>query len=490
MNINEPISKENKLSFGISGIGRNISYSVVTQSMLLFLGLQMGLSQSQLIIATVIIVAARLFDAFTDPVVGLIVDNTRTKWGKSKPWILIGGIGCVIFFCLLFIDVGLRDTPYLVFFTIIYLLWGIAYTFNDTSYWGILPALTVDRVQRQKLTTFTNIFAGLGMFLAIIVPPFLISPDVLGVQNGFFVVAIITSVIFIASQVLVLVGVKPKYNAITDSSKQEKLSLKEVFRSIGKNKMLLIVTVALTLYQVGYFITNGLGLPYFWFNMGDYGGSGFMIFGAVLGVAQAAGLLTYNVLAKKYSRKTIYAFSMILMAVGYAMFFLIGQDFVLPANIVLVGIAGLLAFYAQALILVMLMVMMSETVEYGQYVSGIRTETTVFAVRTLIAKFAGAVQTGVVTAVWILSGVYNMILDIQAMERDRTAETEVIRDNISKVMAGDPAIEWWIKIAMIVVPMILMGASYVVYKKWYTLDEAKYDSMIAELAEREGGDTP
>jgi len=103
----------------------------------------------------------------------VIVDNTKTKYGKFKPWIAFGAFVSGIITILLFTDFGLTGTAFIVVFGILYLLWGITYTTNDIPYWSMLPALSMDQKEREKIGSFAKICANVGLFTVVagIVPP-------------------------------------------------------------------------------------------------------------------------------------------------------------------------------------------------------------------------------------------------------------------------------------------------------------------------------
>ena len=122
---------------------------------------------------SVIIVLCRVWDAVNDPMMGTIISNTRTRFGKYRPWVLIGCIANLIFFIGLFtirIDVGSNiDTLgwwNVAILGICYLLWGMSFTMNDVSYWSLLPVLSEDKKERDTLTTMVSIFASVGSFVA------------------------------------------------------------------------------------------------------------------------------------------------------------------------------------------------------------------------------------------------------------------------------------------------------------------------------------
>ena len=135
----EKTSKRNRFTYGLGTVGRDMVYTMISMYLMFYLTDVLNLDTKVLWWVTAIILGARIFDALNDPVMGVIVDNTHTKWGKYKPWILTGIIAAGILTILLFVDFGLEGTSYIVVFGVLYVLWGITYTMNDIAYWSMMP---------------------------------------------------------------------------------------------------------------------------------------------------------------------------------------------------------------------------------------------------------------------------------------------------------------------------------------------------------------
>jgi len=118
--------KRNKFAFGMGTIGRDMVYSMVSMYLIVFITEVVGVTDSVLITITTIMMAARIFDAFNDPIMGVIVDNTRSRFGKYKPWMTVGVFFSSIVAIFLFMDMNLTGSSYIVYFTVFYLLWGIS----------------------------------------------------------------------------------------------------------------------------------------------------------------------------------------------------------------------------------------------------------------------------------------------------------------------------------------------------------------------------
>ena len=159
------IKKRNLLMFPLGTVGRDMMYNLVTSYLLTFVLFTHQLSAAQLTAITVIMVAARVFDALNDPIMGNIIERTRTKWGKFKPWLAIGILLTSVVIYLAF-NVQLQGWAFVVFFGIIYFMYSITYTMHDIAYWGMVPALSSDADTRNQYTSRATLFAGIGGMLA------------------------------------------------------------------------------------------------------------------------------------------------------------------------------------------------------------------------------------------------------------------------------------------------------------------------------------
>lgn len=162
----DKIMKRNKYCFGLGTVGRDAMYSLVSMYLITYLTEVVGLSDGSLAILGTLMVIFRVFDALNDPVMGTIVDNTKTRWGKFKPWILFGMFTSGILAVLLFSDPGLGEGGYVAFIAVVYLLWGMAYTTNDISYWSLMPAISKDQKVREGVGAVARICANVGTLVS------------------------------------------------------------------------------------------------------------------------------------------------------------------------------------------------------------------------------------------------------------------------------------------------------------------------------------
>ena len=445
---------KNRYTFGLGTIGRDMLYSLISMYLIFYLTDIVELPNAVLWWVTAIIMGARIFDALNDPIMGVIVDNTRTKWGKFKPWIAIGAIASGLFTVLLFTDFGLTGMEYVPLFAVLYLLWGISWTANDISYWSMLPALSMNQKEREKIGAFARICANVGLFVVVagIVPITTAIGDATGsMKSAYFIFTIIIVIIMILGQSITIFGVNESKNVF---KQEKKTTLKGMVRAIFKNDQLLYTAIAMALFMIGYVTTTGFGLYYFKYAFGDEGM--YSIFAIVLGVAQISALLVFPFFSKRFDRKKLYTGATAFVFAGYILFFFS------PMNMIFIGVSGLLIFLGQAFIQLLMLMFLADTVEYGQWKLGKRNESVTFALQPFINKMGGAVASGIVGATVIISGI-----------NDAKTAADVTQGGLLTM-----------KIAMFILPLIFILAGYLIYRFKYKIDQKMYKQILADLEER------
>ncbi|HRR35978.1 MAG TPA: MFS transporter, partial [Clostridia bacterium] len=177
---NDKIFNRNKWFYSLGGIGRDMAYQLFSAYLLTYVMFTKTLTNAQFAAISIIMVICRIFDALNDPVMGGIIENTRMKWGKFKPWIVIGALTNAVVMVIYFSS-PLEGWPFVIFFACMYLLFDITFTMNDIGYWAMLPSLAKDQKQRATLTSMANLFASIGAIIAFATIPILTNgPNAIG----------------------------------------------------------------------------------------------------------------------------------------------------------------------------------------------------------------------------------------------------------------------------------------------------------------------
>ena len=458
---------KNKICFGLGTVGRDALYSLVSMYLLVHLTDVVKFTDKNLGIIGIMLTLFGVFDAIIDPFVGAIVDNTKTRWGKFKPWIFIGMIGTAVLTVLMFHNFDMDETSHIILLAITYLLFSIFFSLNDISYWSLMPAISKDQKVREGVGAFARICANVGMFAMVLI--YLSVPDLFSVlglnaRDSYFIFAIIVAIIMIVFQSITLIGVKEDR---TNLEKTDRTTIKDLFRALFKNDQLLVTAISMALFMIGYCTTTGFGTYYFKYAYKNE--NMYMIFAAVLAVAQLTALSVFPLFRKKFTRKQLYTGSMIAVAVSYILFFLSFEW--MP----LIVIAGLGLFFAQAFIQLLMLLFLADAVEYGEWKLGKRNEAASFAVQPFINQFGGAISKGIVSFTLIISGI-NAIA--QSLPGDKDLDAEYILNN-----TPDSAI-WIMTLSMMILPLICILIGFVLYNKKFKIDEKMYEQICKDLERR------
>ena len=380
------LDRRNKYFFGLGTIGRDMFYAFEANALLYFLSNILSLPIHVFAAVSLVLSVLRIADALNDPITGLVIDNIHTKWGKFKPAILVGGVVSVIFYLILFGNVG-TGTAYVIFFAVAYVLWDISYGINDIAYWTLLPALTQDQKQRENYGAFARICANIGMYI-IMVGWQPITAALGNTPKAWMTVAVAVSVIYLAGLCFPLFGVKENREIKED---EEKFTIRDMWNAITKNDQLMWTTLAMALFMVGYCTTTGFATYYMQYLYGD--------------------INMYAILA------------------AVCMF-------------------------------------LADTIEYGQWKLGRRSESITFSIQPLVNKIGGALSTGLISVSIMLAGIKTKGSDTAAAAIDASGKLTI-------------------KLAMLAIPLVLIVAGYVIYLRKYKISKEFYDKMLADLKARE-----
>ena len=447
------LSKRNLWGYSMGGIGRDMTYTLVNTFLTLFILATKKLSNADYAAVGVIFIVCRIFDGLNDPIMGMLIEKTRTKFGKFKPWILAGMFTNIIIVLLLFF-VPLYGTGYVVFFGFMYLLWGVTYTMNDISYWGMMPSLTSNAEDRNNLATIANVGAGLGMGLCLILIPVLTAGDfALGgnTETAYRIFALVICSIFAGCQIMTCCVVQEKplpplteeEIAEKEAKKAEKEARKQMskeqkaeariakkvakaeakandtkkanplvamFKVLFGNDQVLVTAGSMLLYNIGSAVMNALVTYWVYLKYG-YNGMLVTVFTALTGVSMAIVVL-YPIISKKLTRKQLMKVCFGAICAGYIIMLTLAlathtldlsngkeigilRDLLnlnLEQTALFVGIAlfGAIASFGQALFYQVLTISMTNTIEYNDLKFGSRDEGFIFSVRPFMAKMGSS----------------------------------------------------------------------------------------------------
>lgn len=257
------LSKKETISYGIGAVGKDMVYMFSASYILYYYQDILGVSA---IAMGMILLAARVFDAFNDPIMGIIVAKTRTRWGKFRPWLFIGTLLNAIVLYLMFAAPPALDGSGLVAYAAVtYILWGVTYTMMDIPYWSMIPAFTKAGKERENLSTLARSCAGAGSaIITIVTMKCVVALGGGNEQTGFKYFALIIAVMFFVFTLLMCINIKEKSTVDVEAP-----SVGQMFKALVQNDQAVAVVVTIVLINTAVYITSNLVIYFFKYDFGS-----------------------------------------------------------------------------------------------------------------------------------------------------------------------------------------------------------------------------
>lgn len=495
-------TKKELVGYLVGMFGQNLIYNIVATGLYFYFQNVICLPAMAL---GWIMTIARIWDAVNDPMMGTIVDKTRSKWGKCRPYLIIfpGIIGLVTILCFINGNYAEASTTMqrvmiVAWAAISYIAWGMVFTVCDIPLWGITSLMTEDENDRSKILGLARMVAGVGGIGVLIVQ---VAQALAGVFDGDMQKAfIVTAVIFtvIASVLFEFAGVFTRERV---EHSEKRYGFKENFQIMFGNKpfrqilisgilrspIQLLMIVAMTL--VTYYYANGNIMNILMYNEdGSFAGINFKI---LIGLGSvAAGLFVGQFVAmgitpsliKKFEKKTLYNFYSIAGAVPFALIYvcykLSGGDLTTTAWSIAIGICMLLASASFGGINVLQSVMIADCVDYEEYTNGVRTDGVFFSGQSFITKLSAGIATIISSVVYSIVGYSGANVDALNKAIEKGAS---FIDYDGGTGAGKYAAAMFFLIS--IPPAIGMLLSALPTLK-YALSDKEHKKILAELVEK------
>lgn len=456
-----------RIAYACGTFGHDVFYAMLATYFMIFVTSNLFNSgnashdQYMIGIVTTIILVLRIAELFVDPFIGNIIDKTKTRWGRFKPWVIVGAFVAAITLAFLFTDFGglalTNPTLYLILFAIVYFIMDIFYSAKDVAIWSMIPALSFDSHEREITATVARIGSVFGANLVtVIVMPVVLYFSVnqnggAGDPTGWFAFACIGGGIATLGAIILGIGTKEQESALRENKTDT--SAKDVFKVLTQNDQLLWTAIAYLVYGIGINIVNNFNLYYFIYVIGDATKfSGLGVINTIIGLLAVAA---FPVLTTKFSRRKLFFASIAIMTVALVIYAMSGTNVYLA----LFG-AGLFAL-PQPLVFLVVLMTITDSVEYGQLKLGHRDEAVCLCVRPLVDKFAGAVSSGIIglVAIWV------------GMTGGASA-ADITQENL-----------FHFQLVMFAAPIVLMIIASFIYRAKVTLTEAEHARIVAKLEE-------
>ena len=420
---------------------------------------------------------------------GNIIENTRSKWGKFKPWLLIGILLTSVVVYMVF-STNLRGWSFIALFGVFYFSFSIAYTMHDISYWGMVPALGSDAGARDQFASRATLFAGIGGTLAsILIPMLTTGENAIGGNAGtaYSIIALIIGILAPLFLCFTLFGVREHRE---DTPKKPfSLGLGKVLSTIRGNDQLLWISLIFLIQQVGNnLIVGGVGSTYIYLTFG-YSGGLYSSFSTIGMLATAVLMVFYPAISRKIHRKKLMSIMMGMSTVGYALMlvsgFLMGGSDLCFAVLTL---GYMLSNFGQYGFYLVMMISIINTVEYNEYKHGTREEAIIASIRPFFTKMGSALVVVITSISYVVFGVTNYTNQISDLESAAASGLITEAEKLSSIEAVIAGIQGnqseGLLLCMVVIPFVLMFISYLLYRKHYILDEEEYDRICKVIEAR------
>ena len=466
MQIQPKLTKRETFGYSLGALGTGLSFNLVTSFYMFYSTNVLGISAG--FIAWMLF-AVRLWDAFSDPIIGTLTENIQTKWGKHKPWIVLGSITNALVVAAMFspwISRIISPMALLVAVTALYVMRDITYTIIDVPYYAYAASFTNLR-ERDAISMWPRLIGGIAM----IGVPALTRPmvDAMGGGSqvqGFFRWALVLMAIYVPLSMVTAKSIKKR-----EISRREKpFTFREAWQTIKNNDQLLVIEAVFILGMTAITITQSIALFYFIHVWSD--NDVFELFMLVAGAGMGIALGSYHFLAQKISRRSIFLISLVMPLVGYPVMFAISMLASTPFWMLPVVLATVGGFGFQGIIHSIFMV---DTVAYGEWKLGHRGENIIFSLLTLIGKFAHAI------AALITMGALHFAGYISTREGGFLSDLEA---GVEQAVQQPESVGLALNLLMFAVPPFILVMALVLYLKKYKLHGNFLAKITQELEEK------
>ena len=401
-----------KIAYAFGNLGQAAFYNTMSTFFItfvttaLFIDVDKTLAKRLIAVITGLVVVIRIAEIFLDPLLGNLVDNTNTRWGRFRPWQFIGGLVSSVLIVLIFSGmfglVNVNTTLFIVLFVITFIVLDVFYSLRDISFWGMIPALSNDSHERSTYTALGSFGGSIGYNgLTIVVIPivtffsYVFTGKHQESQSGWTCFAIIVAILGVLTVCSVAFGTKESTSSLRAKAEENGGPL-AAFKAIAQNDQLLWVALSYLLYAIANVATTGVLMYLFKFILDN--SAAYSVVGVVSVVAGIVMAPLYPVLNRRIPRRYLYLGGMVLMVIGYLLFI------INPTSLPVVTV-GLVFFYLpQTFIQMTAILSLTDSIEYGQLKNGKRNEAVTLSVRPMLDKIAGACSNGIVGAVAIAAG--------------------------------------------------------------------------------------
>lgn len=447
------LTDKEKASYGLGAVGKDMVYMLSASYVLYYYQDILGVSA---IAMGVILMAARIFDAFNDPIMGIIVAKTKTKWGKFRPWLMIGTLlNAIVLYFMFAAPPAMSGSGLVAYAAITYIVWGVTYTMMDIPYWSMIPAFTEGGKDRENLSTLARSCAGAGSAIITIIT--MICVPLLGKGDervGFQWFTLLIATLFVLFIGITCMNIKEKSTVDVDSP-----SIKEMFGALLRNDQALIVVISIVLINCSLYITSNLLIYFFKYDIaGDSWNASYVFFNTFGGAVQILSMMIFYPLVRKLINSIQVFYLSVGMAIGgYIILFI--MMFANATNVYMLLLPGFFIFAAFGFLTVLTTVFLANTVDYGELKNNRRDESVIFSMQTFVVKLASGVA----------AMIASVCLTLSHISQDTSAATTGISSVNSNVAI--------LRMTMTILPICGLLIAFLIFMKKYILTDDKLSEI-------------
>ena len=459
-----------KISYGAGAVGKDMVYMLSAGYVLYYYQDILGINA---IAMGIILLAARIFDALNDPVMGMIVANTRTKMGRFRPWLLVGTLtNAAVLFLMFSCPPALDGGGMVAYAAILYVLWGVTYTMMDIPYWSMIPAFTRGGKERENLTTFARSCSGVGSAIVTIFT--MAAVHAIGTMAGgsgsretellgFRYFSLGVAILFVVCIAFTVLCIHENSTA-----EMKAVSVREMFGSLIRNDQAMTVVLTIVLINTAMYITSNLLIYFFKY---DFGGTGwynsYTLFNMAAGAAQILAMMAlYPFLRRFLSSIRIFYVSMAMAVIGYLILLVFASSGLMMLPLLL--IPGVLVMASSGMNNVLVTIFLANTVDYGEVKNHRRDESVIFSMQTFVVKLASGL------AVLIAS----ITLAVFHLSNASVSESDQVTDFSLDVPASA---QMGLRMVMTLAPIALLIAAFFWFRRKYILTDEKVEKIAKEI---------
>lgn len=358
------------VSFGMGSLGQNMLYTLTVSYLLMFYTDYLGIAAAA---AGVLLLIVRVVDAFADPLFGIFMDNTHSRWGKFRPYLLFTPLVLTVLTLFLFMQPDLSNQGKLIYAFVTYTVWSMAYSFLDVPYWSMTAVITDDPQQRTKVVVVPRIMAIIGAVVASA-----LTIPLVKATGSWLVPALLFSTACMLCMWATFFTVKE--NIQVPRGKAFKIS--DAWSLLRSNTPLLLILLSLFIVDMTMNLRSAFSIYYFKYVL--HAENLIALYTAVSIVPIFVGALLSTWITKKIGKRNTAVVGNIGFGLSYILLFLFGH------GVTMLFVWSILGTLMIGIALIAMSSMLVDTVEYGEWKTGGRAEATIFSTNTFRSKFADA----------------------------------------------------------------------------------------------------